>query len=79
MDNNSTVKNLNDIINCQIHIQLNAVSKKFFEIIEDLESDGYKFGEEKRNRIRKKILDNVGDAKRTLESTVNKFEVNFKK
>jgi cob(I)alamin adenosyltransferase len=79
MDNNSSVKNLNDIINCQIHNQLTSISKKMFEIIEDLESEGYKFAEEKRSRIRKKILDHIGDSKRSLESTVNKFDIQFKK
>ena len=78
MENNSAVNNLNDIINCQVHNHLNSIAKKMLEIIEDLESEGYKFEEEKRIRIRKKILDHIGDSKRTLESTVNKFEIHFK-
>jgi hypothetical protein len=79
MDNNSSIHDVNDVVRFQIHSQLNFVGKMFLEMIEDLEAEGYKFGEEKRSIIRKRILDRTNDAKRTLENTINKFDIQFKK
>lgn len=79
MDNHSSIKDLNDVVRFQLHHQLNYVAKEFLNIIEDLESDGYKFAEEKRNRIRKRIFDSTNDAKRNIEMTINKFDISFKK
>lgn len=54
-----------------------SLSVGFFEILEDLKSDGY-VNEEVYKRCRKKILDRAGAVTRLLENQLDEVEFKFK-
>ena len=76
---NEGFTSLSDLIKFQNKRQITNLFKSFLEIIDDLERGGYKFDDELRADIRRKVLSKGNNTVRELDGLLDKFDISLKK